>query len=88
MVKSVSEWAANNAIKRSRQERIDKAMCKPGYSWNETIKKCLPPAGYGANSAPDVAKPGANPGDGGPKPAQPADPGIKIAVEGAKRAAK
>ena len=29
----------------SRQQRIDKIMCKPGYTWNETIKKCLGPAG-------------------------------------------
>lgn len=88
MVKSVSDWAADNAIKRSRQERIDKAMCRPGYSWNETLQKCLPPVGYGGGSAPDVAKPDVNPGNGGQKPAKPANPGVKIAIEGASRAAK
>lgn len=25
----------------SRQAKIDKVMCKPGYTWNETLKKCL-----------------------------------------------
>lgn len=27
--------------KRERQARIDKQMCKPGYTYNETIKKCV-----------------------------------------------
>ena len=88
MVKSVNQWAAERKIERSRQERIDRAMCRPGYSWNETIQKCLPPTGYGGKSAPDVGKPNPNPGNGGQKPAPPSDPGVAIAVEGAKRAAK
>ena len=25
----------------SRQERIDRAMCKEGYTWNETLGRCL-----------------------------------------------
>ena len=25
----------------SRQEKIDRMMCKPGYTWNETLQKCL-----------------------------------------------
>ena len=29
----------------SRQEAIDRMMCKPGYTWNETLQKCLGPAG-------------------------------------------
>ena len=81
MVKSVEQWSADNAIKRSRQERMDKAMCRPGYSWNETIGKCLPPAGYGENSAPDLQNPAQ-------RPDKPANPGVKIALEGATRAAK
>ena len=35
--------------KRSRQERIDNVMCKPGYTWNETVKRCLGPAGGGGD---------------------------------------
>lgn len=36
------ESRQRNFLKRSRQEMIDKAMCKPGYTWNETLKRCLP----------------------------------------------
>ena len=25
----------------NRQAQIDRAMCKPGYTWNETLGKCL-----------------------------------------------
>ena len=25
----------------SRQAAIDKAMCKPGYTWNETLQRCI-----------------------------------------------
>ena len=25
----------------NRQAQIDKMMCKPGYTWNETLQKCL-----------------------------------------------
>lgn len=47
----------------SRQEMIDKIMCKPGYTWNETLQRCLGYAGT-ANPAvgkkPKVKKPTAN----------------------------
>ena len=33
---------------RSEQEKLDRIMCKPGYTWNATLKKCL---GYGSVSA-------------------------------------
>ena len=35
----------------SRQEQINKVMCKPGYQWNETLQKCLG-AGGGVNTDP------------------------------------
>lgn len=38
----LEESFQRNALKKSRQEMIDKAMCKPGYTWNETLQKCLP----------------------------------------------
>ena len=25
----------------SEQEKLDRIMCKPGYTWNKTLKKCL-----------------------------------------------
>ena len=38
----LEESFQRNYLKKSRQEMIDKAMCKPGYTWNETLQKCLP----------------------------------------------
>ncbi len=29
----------------SRQEMIDRTMCRPGYRWNETLGKCLAAGG-------------------------------------------
>lgn len=87
-MKSIGQWSAERKSERSRQERIDRAMCKPGYSWNETIGKCLPPLGNGGQSAPDLQKPAQSPENGGQKPAKPTNPGVSIAIEGAKRAAK
>ena len=26
---------------RSEQEKLDRIMCKPGYTWNKTLKRCL-----------------------------------------------
>ena len=31
---------------KSRQQLIDEKMCRPGYTWNDTLQKCLP--AYGA----------------------------------------
>ena len=28
-------------LEMSRQEQIDRMMCKPGYTWNETLQKCI-----------------------------------------------
>ena len=39
--------------KRSRQEMVNNVMCKPGYTWNETVKRCLGPAGGGDISIPE-----------------------------------
>jgi len=43
---------------RDRQERIDKVMCKGGYTWNETVKRCIPAYDIGkkANSPEDSAQ--------------------------------
>lgn len=61
----------------SRQAKIDKVMCKPGYTWNETLQRCLPAASY-SDMKPDKPK---TPDT--PKP--PADQAID--KEKAKRAA-
>ncbi len=31
----------------SVQEQIDRKMCKPGYTWNETLQRCLGAGGGG-----------------------------------------
>jgi len=33
---------------RSEQEKLDRIMCKPGYTWNKTLKRCL---AYGSVTA-------------------------------------
>ena len=70
--------------KRSRQEMINKVMCKPGYTWNETVGKCLGPAG-GGGDIPMTENPGApqSPPSNG---AQPANPQQAIAKEVSSRA--
>ena len=52
--------------KRSRQEMVDRVMCKPGYTWNETVKRCLGPAGGRDITIPE--NPGLQPGPGLPQP--------------------
>ena len=46
----------------SVQEQIDRKMCKPGYTWNETLQRCLSVGGGGAmpNDAASQPKPTPN----------------------------
>ena len=80
------EMRIKNKQKRSRQEMIDKVMCKPGYTWNETVKRCLGPAGSGRDiSIPEnPGAPQSPPSNG----AQPANPQQAIAKEVSARAMK
>ena len=40
----------------SRQEMMDRKMCRPGYRWNETLGRCI--GGYaGGEIKKDPAKP-------------------------------
>jgi hypothetical protein len=41
----------------SRQEQINKVMCKPGYQWNETLQKCLGSGGGGEPASPQKLPP-------------------------------
>ena len=64
---------------RSIQEQIDRKMCRPGWTWNKTLKECLPAAaGYPKepdvtpipdpvtpNPGPDSPDSGENDGNGG-----------------------
>ena len=60
-------------MKKSVQELMDERMCRPGYRWNDTLKRCLGTAGGGDIDVPE--KPGADleppPGQ---KPGAPAEP--------------
>ena len=42
---SAEDFIARNKARRSRQEAIDDALCRPGYTYNETLDRCLPAAG-------------------------------------------
>ena len=47
----------------NRQAQIDKMMCKPGYTWNETLGKCLGMGGGTGNEAPSMPAPPEEPGE-------------------------
>jgi len=34
-------------MNKSVQQLLDEQMCKPGYTWNDTLKRCL---GYGGGA--------------------------------------
>ena len=57
----------------SVQEQIDRKMCKPGYTWNETLQRCLGAAGGGSSEVEVPPTP--------PKPT----PNDAIAMEKASR---
>ena len=49
-------------IDMNRQAQIDKMMCKPGYTWNETLQRCIggyaPPKNDGGKgNVPKPTKP-------------------------------
>jgi len=47
MANLAQQMMARDKDNRSRQEMIDRTMCKPGYTWNETLGKCLAAGGGG-----------------------------------------
>ncbi len=61
------EFALKQDIKRERKKRIDKMMCYeshgPGWTYNETIGKCLMPAGFiqDGTNIPDLVNDGMPP---------------------------
>lgn len=86
----VQQMRAERQFKKSRQEAIDEMMCRPGYTWNETLKKCLPRAVPGDyKSPPDLEKPPSDPPQPPAPPpegeAPPPSPDQAIAKEAAKR---
>ena len=86
-----AEMRSRNEQKRSRQEMVDNVMCKPGYTWNETLQKCL---GYGGGGKgkpdykiPENVAPPKLP-DAPTPPSMPDTPQQAIAKEVAARAMK
>lgn len=65
-------------MEKSVQQMMDERMCRPGYRWNDTLKRCLAAGGMGngeeVGNLPDAdaePQPGTKPG----VPAQPAKGG-------------
>lgn len=72
-------------MNKSVQQLIDEQMCRPGYVWNDTLKRCLS-AGGGQSDipepdpVPEPVKPGA--------PAEPANGGrgdVRVNANGVKQ---
>ena len=61
--------------KISRQEMIDRTMCRPGYRWNETLQKCI--GAYSVEKDPELPEP--------PKPQPQPNPDEAIKQEIASR---
>ena len=55
---------------KSVQQLMDERMCRPGYRWNDTLKRCLGPAGGGS----DIEIPADPEPPPGEKPGVPAEP--------------
>ena len=78
-------------MQKSVQQLMDERMCRPGYRWNDTLKRCLA-AGGGDYEFPDTPpvpdpdKPGATPEPPpGQKPGVPAKPAEGKSGRGSKR---
>ena len=54
-------------MKKSVQELIDDQMCRPGYRWNDTLKRCLGMGGGDGEITPPAESIA-------PEPAAPAEP--------------
>jgi hypothetical protein len=70
---SAQRFIERNRARRSRQEALDDALCRPGYTYNETLDRCLPAAGGSIDS--DSEPPTETPGDTPPAPDAPATEG-------------
>ena len=66
-------------MKKSVQQLMDERMCRPGYRWNDTLKRCLGMGGGDGEITPPEESIA-------PEPAAPAEPvkGDKGEVKAAK----
>ena len=61
---------------KSVQQLMDERMCRPGYRWNETLKRCLAAGGGPGTDKPELpADPEPPPGVKPGVPAKPAKGG-------------
>ena len=68
-------------MEKSVQQLMDERMCRPGYRWNDTLKRCL-----AAGGGIDIDKPDADPEPPpGQKPGVPAQPVEGKGGRGSKR---
>ena len=59
-------------MEKSVQQLMDERMCRPGYRWNDTLKRCLAMGGGAYTDTPELpADPEPPPGE---KPGVPAEP--------------
>ena len=59
-------------MEKSVQQLMDERMCRPGYRWNDTLKRCLAMGGGAYTDTPELpADPEPPPGE---KPGVPAKP--------------
>ena len=67
-------------LERSIQEQIDRKMCRPGWTYNKTLKECLPAAvGYVEKPEPKP-EPGPDLPDSGENDENSADKAVKMEV--------
>ena len=70
-------------MNKSVQQLIDEQMCRPGYVWNDTLKRCL---GSGGDSKSDAEIPQPDPV---PEPQQPTTSGgrgdVRVNANGVKQ---
>ena len=73
----------------SVQQLIDERMCRPGYRWNETLKRCLAMGGGAYTDTPELpADPEPPPGEKPGVPAKPAKGGrgdVRVNANGIKQ---
>ena len=65
---------------KSVQKIMDEKMCRPGYVWNDTLKKCLAAGYVEVDKSPNDEKPGA--------PAEPVGNGrgdVRVNANGVKQ---
>ncbi len=86
MANLAQQMMQRDADKRSRQEMIDKTMCKPGYTWNETLGKCLAAGGGGNVDLSEFMTSGGKGKSPSVGSAPPANPEQAIAQEVSARA--